>query len=624
MAIIILILILMLSSNSISAKKATNEQQESSYDLYASTFLGGFGDDIVWDNTVDEEGYIYLTGTTDSPLFPVTPNAANSTYGGSDDAFLVKMDPFASTVLYATFWGGSSYDVGYAITLDSIGNIYIGGFTQSVDFPLSIGAYNSTKLGSHKDGFIAKFDPYGQMLYSTLLGSVTTVQSLTVLADDSIVAGGLIKDIDFLITSANAYDQTLGASEDGYIFCLSADGSTLVYSSYIGGAQNEIIMDIDAVGDHVVFTGETRSADLEVMNAEQTQLGSTNVDAFVGRLNILNGQMNFLTYWGGNMVDIGKAVYIDDDGDVCVVGKTESRDFPFTFNAYDPSLYTGFNVFVTHFLSNGSVAYSSFAGSVSGIYDIAPLSDKRVAFVGTGSDLPTTPNAYYDGTGGFFAILATDRPYLHYCSYLSEGTNSPFSVTIGEGETIYLAGYTTSPSFPTTNGCFDPTFVGANDGFLTIFTPSIATLSVSLTSVLVTNLTSAFLFSVMDTTTGLPLSSVTVTGTFLIISYPAVETIEGSYLLIVPHSLTPELLVVTVQKMGYVTETLVLTILMDVPSIIITEVTYITLINTSTTNTLTNNTLTTPTATTPESTPLPGIIFFLTLGVVVIVKRKRR
>ena len=131
--------------------------------------------------------------------------------------------------------------------MDSIGNIYIGGFTQSVDFPLSIGAYNSTKLGSYKEGFIVKFDPYGQMLYSTLLGSVTTVQSLAVLADDSIVAGGLIKDRDFLITSANAYDQTLGGSEDGYIFCLSADGSTLVYSSYIGGVQNEIIMDIDAV-----------------------------------------------------------------------------------------------------------------------------------------------------------------------------------------------------------------------------------------------------------------------------------------------------------------------------------------------------------------------------------------
>jgi hypothetical protein len=138
--------------------------------LIYSTYLGGSPSAFGLGIAVDASGNAYVIGTTTSTDFPTTAGAFQTAFGGNQDAFVAKLDPTGARLVYSTYLGGSSYDVGLSIAVDAAGNAYVAGFTGSTDFPTTPGAFQ-TALGGTEDAFVAKLDPTGaSLVYSTYLG----------------------------------------------------------------------------------------------------------------------------------------------------------------------------------------------------------------------------------------------------------------------------------------------------------------------------------------------------------------------------------------------------------------------------------------------------------------------
>src|SRR5205807_2633588 len=123
--------------------------------LVFSTYLGGNGIDIGFGIALDSGGNVYLTGVTTSTNFPVTTNAVSPPFGGSHDAFVVKLTASDSNLVYSTFLGGSGDDRGQSVAVDSSGNAIVVGVTASVDFPV-VNAIQTNFAGGLYDIFVTK------------------------------------------------------------------------------------------------------------------------------------------------------------------------------------------------------------------------------------------------------------------------------------------------------------------------------------------------------------------------------------------------------------------------------------------------------------------------------------
>ena len=235
--------------------------------LVYSTYLGGDGNDYPFGIAVDSTGNAYVTGSTDGG-FPTTSGAAQTTYGGGGgDIFATKLSADGSSLVYSTYLGGSGDDdvplpgsgaslLG-GIAVDSAGNAYVTGWTTG-NFPTTPGAFQTTFGGGTgqypQDAVITKLSADGSMLvYSTYLGGSDGNESGTSIAVDS--AGnayvtGLGASSDFP-TTPGAFQTARGGGYHGFVTKLSADGSSLVYSTYLGSFQGKGIV-VDSAGSAYV------------------------------------------------------------------------------------------------------------------------------------------------------------------------------------------------------------------------------------------------------------------------------------------------------------------------------------------------------------------------------------
>jgi len=250
--------------------------------LVFSSYIGGANSDEVWGVAIDKNDNIYLTGRTVSASFPVTTGAYQTNKNGQYDAFVVKLNPAASSLIYATFLGGSADDYGNDIATDLAGNAYVTGVTWSSDFPVVSGY--STTFGGQRDVFVAKLSPNGSsLIYST--------------------------------------------TWDGFVFKLSANGQQLLYSSFIGGRSLDAAsgVAVDAQGN-IYVTGRTISPNFPVTaTAYDTTLNagdSSAFDAFVLKINGSAGNLAWSTFLGGTSHDKGTAVVVISNGNVAVSGIT--------------------------------------------------------------------------------------------------------------------------------------------------------------------------------------------------------------------------------------------------------------------------------------------------------------
>ena len=291
-----------------------------------STYLGGSGSDEGKGIAVDGSGNAYVTGRTGSSNFP-TQSALQSTHGGGgDDAYVLVLTSGGSSLVYSTYLGGSGSDVGRAIALDGSGNTYITGQTFSSNFPTQ-SALQSTHGGSW-DVFVSVLTSGGSSLvYSTYLGGSSGDRGYGIAADGSgnAYVTGLTGSPNFPIQSA--FQAIPGNGQDGFVLVLTSGGSSLVYSTYLGGSGSDQGNGIAVDGSgNAYVTGQTASADFPTQSALQAIHGG-GYDVFVSVFNS-GGAALMSTYLGGSGSDEGKGIAVDGSDNAYITGQTVSTGFP--------------------------------------------------------------------------------------------------------------------------------------------------------------------------------------------------------------------------------------------------------------------------------------------------------
>ena len=268
--------------------------------LSYSTYLGGSGVDDCDALAVDGSGNVYLACHSTSTDFP-TVDSAHYANRGEFDAFVVKLNPSGSEVIYVTHFGGSKWEAGNGVTVDAAGNAYVVGSTYSPDFPTTEGAFQTT-FGGQQDVFVTKLDSSGSVVYTTYLGGSGEDLSYGIAIDDlgNVYVAGMTDSPDF--PTANPFQPALGGGRDAFVAKLTPSGTALVYSTYLGGSGNEgrwgARIAVDASGNAYV-AGGTESADFPTVNPLQAALAGKQ-DTFVAKLNPTGSALVYSTYLGGS------------------------------------------------------------------------------------------------------------------------------------------------------------------------------------------------------------------------------------------------------------------------------------------------------------------------------------
>jgi hypothetical protein len=450
--------------------------------LAYSTFLGGTGTDLGNGIAVDASGSAYVTGRSTSALFPTTAGAFDTTHNGGDDGFVTKLEPDGAALAYSTFVGGTGTDEGTGIALDGAGSAYITGDTTSSDFPTTAGAFDTSFNGD--DAFVTKLDPSGAALaYSSFLGGTGNDYGDGIAVD----AGGSAYVTGYTIsgnfpTTTGAFDTTNAGFFDAFVTKLDATGSTLSYSTFLGGSDTDIGngIAIDGAGSAYV-AGSTRSSAFPTTAGAFDTSHNGIDDAFVTKLDASGSALAYSTFLGGTDTDGGGAIALDGAGSAYVTGYTASTTFPTTSGAFDTSYNSDGDAFVTKLNASGStLAYSTYLGG-TGTGGTGYDSGSGIAVDGAGSAyvtgrtdsafFPTTAGAFdtiYNGVGDTFVTkLDMTGPTLSYATFLgATGTDVGDGIAIDSAGSAYVTGYTTSSGFPTSAGAFDTTSNGGYDAFV--------------------------------------------------------------------------------------------------------------------------------------------------------------
>lgn len=450
-------------------------------DLLYSTYLGGPGYlDSARKITADSAGHAYLTGLA-YPGFPTTPGVFDPTVGGVyDDVFIAKVNPTGTELVYATFLGGSDFEAGHDIKLDPVGNAFIAGITTSPDFPTTPGAFDSS-LAGESDAFVAKLNTDGtSLLYSTLFGGNNLDFGLSLALDQAghAYVAGFTQAADFPTTAAGYW----GGWTDAFAVKVAPDGSNLLYSLLLGGADSDYGYAIAAEADgNAYVTGYTSSANfVPIPAALDTTLSGD--EAFLVKLNPA-GETVYATFLGGSASDRGYGVAVDTAGRVYITGFTDSYDFPVTPGVAD-SIFNpgdGGDAFVAQIAPNGaSLVYATFLGGShndSG-EDVIVDAEGSAYVTGTTSSVnfPTTAGAYQATCNGcnqtypiadIFVTKLHPNGALAYSTFLGGGNYEwGYGLALSEINQVYLAGDTRSTDFPVTPGAFDSTLNGDGDAIV--------------------------------------------------------------------------------------------------------------------------------------------------------------
>jgi len=342
---------------------------------------------------------VYVVGRTDSNNFPTSDDGADRTHNGGTDAFVTKFNLAGTDILYSTFLGGGDEDIAFAVAVDGTGHAYVGGGTRSGSFPTTQDAFDTNKSGG-QDGFVTKLNP---------------------------------------------------------------DGSDLVYSTFLGGSDDDVVFGLVLDNqERALVTGQTLSGNFPTTQDGFDESHGGMSDAFLARVSMDGSELNYSTFLGAGDEDVGTGIAIGPNQEAYVCGFTSSGNFPTTQGAFNRSLDGVADAFIARFLEDGSdLVYATFLG---GDFDERALgiavNAAGEAFV-TGytdsSDFPNTSPAidrsYSKFLDAFLSRLSADGSSLLYSTFLgSTGDDVGFAVALWEPATVYVTGETGSKGFPTTKG----------------------------------------------------------------------------------------------------------------------------------------------------------------------------
>jgi hypothetical protein len=450
--------------------------------LLYSSFLGGSQNTTITRIATDAAGNAYVAGYTNSGDFPASPTPESSTFGGgttSRGAFVAKIDPTGSSLLYTTYLSGSVDEKATGLAVDASGNVYVTGNTHSPDFPV-MGAFHSAcavnATGSCSDAFLTKIAPAGNSLvYSTYLGGTgdDAATSLAVDASGNAYVAGVTSSKDFPATAGAAQIKCGGACNlNAFVAKFNSFGTSLTYATYLGGSGSDGAADmaVDASGN-VYVTGQTSSADFPVTGAFQktcaldasSSSGECVATSFVAKLKADGSGLNYSTYLGGSLGSKASGIAVDSAGSAYITGSTHSADFPVS-NAFQKSCgiaasaQCAVNAFVTKLTAAGSaLVYSTYLGGSTQDEATAIALDAagNAHVVGStaSADFPTSRplQSKLNGTSDAFvaALSATGKAVSFSTFHGGSSTETGSSVALDAKGNIYITGQTASGDFPT-------------------------------------------------------------------------------------------------------------------------------------------------------------------------------
>jgi hypothetical protein len=395
--------------------------------LVYSTFLSGTkysgstcvpagAGDVAAAISIDAGGNAYVDGCTSALDFPHTSGAYQISLiekTGFNDAFVTKLSPDGASLIYSTYLGAGG-DAAHAIAVDIGGDAYVAGTTTSSEFPTTPGSFQTVNHGLN--AFVTKLNPSGTALvYSTLLGGSAGVSigGIAVDSGGNAYVTGSVGGNDFPIT-AGAFQtvnkERTATGVTAFVTKLNANGTALLYSTYLGGSGGDGINDfaygiaVDSFG-FAYLTGAAGSADFpSTVGAYQRNnmtSSTSGVNVFVTKFNLTGTSLEYSTFLGGANADYGFGIAVDNVGSVYVTGQVSSVKFPVTPDAFQINNPQG-AAFVAKFDPTGStLMYSSLLGGTSGHGNtsgrsiaVDPFGNAYLAGVTQATDFPFTPGAF--------------------------------------------------------------------------------------------------------------------------------------------------------------------------------------------------------------------------------------
>jgi RHS repeat-associated protein len=393
--------------------------------LVYATYVGGAEEDYGYGIAVDLAGNAYVVGATESSEFPVTSGALDTSYNGNRDAFVLKLNPDGTDLIYGTFLGSEHDDVGLDVAVDSSGAATLTGtiYASGTGFPVTTGSFDTTYNGGHSDAFVTRILP---------------------------------------------------------------DGSGLAYSGYLGGEDADDGLAITLDGDGNAYVAGATWSDLfpvteGVFDTSLSDSWIWDGDAFIAEVNSDGRALLHASYFGGDGYEWGHAVAVDSSGSPYLAGYTDSPSIPVTAGAFDETYNGSYDAFAARIAVDWShLEYATYLGG-PGYDDARDILVSSLGFAyltgSASSGFPTTPGAFDTSSDGpndaFLAILDPQGADLTYGSFLG-GTGRDWANSLASDiyGNAYLVGRTESSDFYTTSGALDQTYEGG-EAFVTKFLTSL-------------------------------------------------------------------------------------------------------------------------------------------------------
>ena len=446
-----------------------------------SSYLGGSGGSVGESIAVDQAGYIYVTGATTSNNFPLVEPIQQFFYG-SNEVFVVKLDPTGENVVYSTYLGSWGDDRGLDIAADAEGCAYVTGHTTSPDFPTAgpvRGGHRGGSIANGGDAFVLKLSPAGsELIFSRLIGGTGDefARSIALDPEGNIWIVGSTTSLDYPIERPHQ-DFHGGATRDVFLTRLSADGSKLLYSTYLGGSGvdegNSLALDPEG---NVYITGTTTAAEylFPLKDPIRDSYAGGARDSFVAKFAAEPPALVYSTLIGGTGDDSARSIAVDSDGSAYITGYTTNNNYPTTANRFKGHGGSR-DAFITKLNPEGTeMVYSTFLGGsgTDETFGIALDAGKNIYVAGfTQSRNLPVENAFQGTIVGscttssctadlFIAKLNAEGSALIYSTYLGGArADQPRAIALDAQGHAVVTGYTASLDFPTVRP-FQPEYNG--------------------------------------------------------------------------------------------------------------------------------------------------------------------
>jgi hypothetical protein len=468
--------------------------------LAYSTYLGGTFGETARDVAVDASGHALVVGTTTSHNFPTQKpfQGEMGNTGQIQDAFVSKLTPDGSALVWSTFLGGIRIDEATGVAVDDAGKVYVTGYTTSENFPLMNPVQDRIHLASDPysgDGFVTVLSAAGDALsFSTYLGGTSRDLPRAIAVD---------AQRHFYITGAtgshfpavNAVYPLNRGVRDAFITKFQPGGAGIVYSTHLGGSDRDeaSAIAVDEAGNAYI-TGFTRSRNFRVTPGPLQRAFGGVQDAFVARIKADGSAFDYVTYYGGRAADEGTGIAVAPGGEAIVFGRTESTGLP-RINAIQPSPRGPSDMFLARLNAAGDqLAFSTYFGGNGAEGDcLIPAEDPGLDPEGSKlvpewvgdvtldvlgriylAGCTTSPNfpvldpiqSTHNGeVGTFVSALEGDGSAILFSTYVGgRGSDVARGVAVDRQAAIYVAGGTTSVDFPVVNAA-QPARAGIADAF---------------------------------------------------------------------------------------------------------------------------------------------------------------